>query len=91
MSTEETAAAQAAQQVAPTPENVTTEAAKPSSGPDGEVSPTTAFKTLDEFRNKAPEIYNKFMESIQQSIIDDFKRRSKRMIEAMKKMRKGQS
>lgn len=88
MSTEEAAAAQATQQVTPTPESVTADASKPSSGANGEVSASSAFKTLDEFRNKAPEIYNKFMESIQQSIVDDFKRRSKRMIEAMKKMRK---
>jgi hypothetical protein len=89
MSAEETAAAAAAQQVAPTPENVTAQANRPDSGSNGEISSSTSFKTLDAFRKEAPEIYQKFMESIQQSILDDFKRRSKRVIEAMKKFRKG--
>lgn len=91
MTTEEAAAAQAAQKVVPTPENVTAEASKPSGDSNGEITRASAFKTLDEFRNQAPEIYNKFMETIQQQIIDDFKRRSKRVIETWKKMRKGQS
>lgn len=85
MSAEETAAAQAAQRVVPTPENVTEQASKPSGD---EVTTATSFKSLEGFRKEAPEIYNKFMESIQQNIVDDFKRRSKRIIDAMKKMRK---
>lgn len=88
MSAEETTATQAAQQVAPTTENVTAEATTPASSSDGKATMDSSFKTLDEFRKKAPEIYNKFMETIQQQIVDDFKRRSKRVVEAMKKMRK---
>lgn len=91
MSAEETTAAQEAQKVAPTPENVTAEASRPSGDTSSQPTMASSYKDLEEFRKKAPEIYNKFMETIQQSIVDDFKRRSKKLIEAMKKMRKENS
>lgn len=88
MSAEEVAAAAEAQKITPTPESVTTQASQPSTKESSEVTSSTAFRTLDAFRKEAPEVYQKFMETIQQSILDDFKRRSKRVIESMKKMRK---
>lgn len=87
MSVEEPGAVQ--KSTVPTPETVTTEATtkSPSSTTSSEVTMATSFNDLEAFRKRAPELYQKFMESLSENIIDDFKRRSERVRKAMKKMR----
>jgi len=57
--------------------------------PDSGVTSATSFKTLDAFKEKAPALYKKFMQSIQQFVVDDYKRHADRVIQAWKEMRKG--
>ncbi|MEC7839930.1 MAG: hypothetical protein VX777_07810 [Chlamydiota bacterium] len=58
-----------------------------SSSERGEITAATKFSSIGDFREKAPELFDKWMETISQNIIDDMKKGAERMKKAMRKNR----
>jgi len=68
----------------PTPTTTDTSSSASSSS---EITADSKFETMNEFKEKAPELYSKWMETISQNIIDDMKKGTERMKKAMRKNR----
>lgn len=53
------------------------------------ITGATTFSSIGDFRNRAPELYDRFMRTIADSIVKDMKRGQERVKKAMKKIREG--
>ncbi len=52
-----------------------------------EINGASTFSSLADFRKRAPELHDRFMQTIAEAIIKDMKKGQERVKKAMKKMR----
>jgi hypothetical protein len=61
------------------------------SGFNDELTAASTFKSISEFRKKAPELYDTMMKSLVQHILDESRHRTKHLKDAMRKIREAYS